>query len=312
LNFAGLVSHLYYTENSGFAFHVLLKAGFFHRLCAGVQSKTDVVLRELMLTMAHLFGRLPLRKVDKQFAEEVIKHSPSMVILPPMPNDASTILASNHDQTLDIYRNYVATFVAQHVQHFENRLPFSGVQAGSDDSLAMEAPRPQVQLRSPFVALSGHDDHFKSIHDLCATVRHGVFLEENVIPHIDVGAKDSVLNAYLYDFFKHGDVTALVNANKIRRGEVWFKLNDFSLVLATIIASMKNFMGLKADDEDFADLRGSGDAAEELAGEESDGEEEELGGGTWSTHGGGGMAKVLKAFVMLKASFDEKFKVMWA
>ena len=70
-------------------------------------------------------------------------------------------------------------------------------------------------------------------------------MEEHVIPYIDVSSGGQTLNAYIYDFYKHGDVTSLQRANRIRRSDVWFKLNDFSMVLATIIASMKNFMGTK-------------------------------------------------------------------
>lgn len=314
LNFAGFVSHLYYTENSGFAFHALLKAGYFHDLCSDIYEDEEEVLRKLMLTMAHLFGRLPLRTIDEAFAKDVIKHSPSLVILPQRPDAMSEILSRYHQEILGIYRNYVATFVAQHIRTFENVLPFSGVQvapASDLDGLRL----PKVQLRSPFVALSGHGDSFRDIHDLCSTVRDGVFLEENVIPQIDVGAHDVHLNGYLYDFFRHGDITALAKANKLHHGSIWFKLNDFSLVLATIIASMKNFMGIKTDNDDFAEVRGSGDMAEELAGDKDDEEkdqEQENDGTDPDFSSKVDMVKILKAFVLLKTQFDEKFKVMWA
>lgn len=39
------------------------------------------------------------------------------------------------------------------------------------------------------------------------------------------------------DFFKHGDVFTIERANGIRRADIWFLLNDFSMVLATIITS---------------------------------------------------------------------------
>ena len=178
---------------------------------------------------------------------------------------------------------------------------------------AKSLPQSGVKLRSSFVALSGHDDSFNSIHDLCSTVCDGVFLEENVIPYVDVSDKDLLLNSYLLDFFKHGDTTALVKANKIRKGEIWFKLNDFSLILATIITSMKNFMGMKEDDAlDFDEVRGSGDAAEELAGEKDAVEEKTGPAPAWTHDDGKGMARVLTAFKMLKKEFDEKFRAMWA
>ena len=143
LNFAGLVSHLYYTENSGFAFHALLKGGYFHQLCAGVHRHQEKVLRELMLTLCHLFARLPMREIDKDFAEDVIKTSPSIVILPKMPTAAVKILKKNFEDTLSVYCNYVATFVNQHIHDVENRLPFTQVEISS----AQEVRCPSIPLQ---------------------------------------------------------------------------------------------------------------------------------------------------------------------
>ena len=63
INFAGLTSHLYFTENSSFALNALIKGGYFHGLCSEIQDKESHVLRTLMVVMAHLFGRRPCREV---------------------------------------------------------------------------------------------------------------------------------------------------------------------------------------------------------------------------------------------------------
>ena len=59
-----------------------------------------------------------------------------------------------------------------------------------------------------------------------------MFLEEAVIPHLDVYPVDSKtpLNAYLYDFFMHGDLNALEKANGVKKSDVWFLLNGESLL----------------------------------------------------------------------------------
>ena len=77
----------------------------------------------------------------------------------------------------------------------------------------------------------------------CKMVRSGVWLEEVVIPYVGTHRDDSTtpLNAYLCDFFKHGNVVALEEENGIRRGDIWFALNDFSIILATIVTSLQNF-----------------------------------------------------------------------
>ena len=55
MNFAGLVGHLYFTENAVFAFHSLLRGGYFHALCEDIENARERVLRELMLVLSHLF-----------------------------------------------------------------------------------------------------------------------------------------------------------------------------------------------------------------------------------------------------------------
>jgi len=267
LNFAGCVSHLYFTENSSFAFHALLKDGYFHQLCAKININKEQVLRELMLTMAHLFGRRQTRQADKENAQDVVKRSPSIVFLPAMPERAADVLRRHNKTTLDIFTAYIRTFVNQQITEPDNELPLSELSIGGEmpTKFALGRTR-QVKARSAFVALSGFDDNFESIHDLCTTARSGVFLEEAVVPHVGIYPEDFdlPLNAYLYDFFMHGDITALITANRVRRGEVWFVLNDLSMILATIITSLSNFLGLGSEsDLDFIEVRGGGDDEEE-------------------------------------------------
>ncbi|KAF2497209.1 DEAD/DEAH box helicase-like protein [Lophium mytilinum] len=268
LNFAGCVSHLYFTENSAFAFHALLKEGYFHAVCKDIETNPEEVLRTIMLTMSHIFGRQYCRQVDAEFIEAVVKRSSSLVFLPSMSKLASSILRTQNAQTLDIFTAYVRTFVDQNIKEPDCFLPLTQLQAGAKPGVSKNPlPHlPATNVRSSFVALSGHGDEFEDIHDLCASTRSGVFLEEAVIPYVGLypDELDIPLNAYLYDFFMNGDVNAVVTANGIRRGDIWFFLNDFSLVLATIVTSFSNYMKLSADaDVDLATVMGGGDAAEE-------------------------------------------------
>ncbi|KAK8167643.1 DEAD/DEAH box helicase-like protein [Phyllosticta citrichinensis] len=267
LNFAGCVSHLYYTEPSNMAFHALLKEGYFHKLCAGIRKNpemTERVTRTLMLVLSHIFGRQFLPQVTKEFVE-IIKNSPSNVILPRLPEDAENILHQHNEEVLGISSAYVRSFVSNHVTDPDCYLPLTGTGFGNPDNTTAATPhgKAPTTVRSSFVALSGHrDDTFTSVNELCRTVRAGVFLEEAVIPYLPIVA-DLPLNAYLLDFFKHGDVTALANANNIKKGEVWFLLNDFSMILATITASLTNFVkGTDASEDDDMLVVGDGDAHE--------------------------------------------------
>lgn len=77
----------------------------------------------------------------------------------------------------------------------------------------------------------------------------------------------------------HGDLTSLERANGVRKSEVWFLLNgkcsenascannilinffpsDFSMVLATIVTSLSNFLKLPDSDVSMLDVMGEGD-----------------------------------------------------
>lgn len=247
LNLAGLISHLYYTDNSSFAFHALLKEGYFHDMCATIDQNEEVTLEKLMLTMAHLFCRVHCRRSDQDFYETVVKYSSSMVFLPALPQAAVEILSAHNEQTLEIYTAYVQTFVSQHIKTADNILPLTAIVCGG----SQHNPYPvSHQARSAFVALSGHQNDFNSIHDLCTSVRSGVYLEEAVIPAMPLSTDmdTAPLNAWLLDFWKHGDIATLERANGVRRSEVWFRLNDFSLILATIVTSLENFLhGIDGD-----------------------------------------------------------------
>ena len=221
-----------------------------------------------MLVMAHLFNRIPCRQSDPEYREKVVKPSSSLVFLPPMPEKATQILRDHNQETLDVYKTYVETYVNEHVKHDDRKLPLTGVLAGGEDETSDESIEslPATRIRSAFKALSGAGDKFATIHELCQSTRDGVFLEEAVIPHLDIypDEMEIPLNAWLLDFFKHGDVNTLEKANGIRTADIWFLLNDFSLALATIITSLLNFMKLReGTDVDMLDVMGNLDATEE-------------------------------------------------
>ncbi|PHH83095.1 hypothetical protein CDD82_3630 [Ophiocordyceps australis] len=270
LNFSGLVGHLYFTENSVFALHSLLAKGYLHELCAEVKKKTSQVLLKLMLVLSHIFCRIPVRHRRSECMEKSLHNSPSLVILPPLPERAEAILSAHNAQTLDIFKTYVATFVKQHLAESpDDGLPLSGIPVGAQEQsgLSILDHLPPTQLRSPFSALSGLTDDFSSIHDLCTTVRSGVFLEESAVPYIPMYPKDTAnvpWNAYLYDFFKHGDMQALVRDNGIKKGDVWFLLKDFSLILATIVTSMTNFLKPDGDGLEMENVQDVDDVLTEI------------------------------------------------
>lgn len=263
INFADCISPLYYTGNSVWAFHALLSRGYFHKLCKDIEINPERVLATLMLVLSHIFERQSCRHSDTEFIADVIKRSSSIVFLPPLPEAAKEALSRHNAETLSLFKVYAKTYIDQYLHCEDNRLPLTryriGPDVASDIPTSVCAPPPVI--RSPFVALSGHGDEFSTISELCNTVRSGVFLEEAIVPHvhIDLEELNPPLNAYLLDFFKHGDIRTIEHANKIRASELWARLNgmlrlsecgmlwvrtllkflkDFSTILHTIVACL--------------------------------------------------------------------------
>lgn len=266
LNFAGCVSHLYFTENSSSAFHALLDAGYFHILSKGIDCNRKQTLRRMMLVMSHLFGRHSPHPSVLETHQAKAKKSPSIVVLPKMPGQAARILRKHNHKTLRIYAAYVKTFVGQHVKDLDCTVPLTEMKCGGDkpaEEVGFVPSRcPPPRVTSALYALSGHHGKWDSIASLCKTVRSGVWLEEAVVPYVSLGKEDGgvPLNAYLYDFYKHSNIQELQRANGVRKGDIWFLLNDFSLILATIITSIENLLKLSNTDADMLDVMGSGSA----------------------------------------------------
>ena len=213
--------------------------------------------------MSHLFCRIPCRRhEDQEWLENVVRKSPSVVLLPALPKDAERVLRQHNRETLGIFKNYVQSYATQYLADSpDHELPFTrhNVKPRTTPRGDLQStlhPLPAVVVASSFAALSGADDSFTTIGELCRDVRSGVFLEESTIPHVPLAPDETdgvPWNAYLYDFFKHGDLVALKRDNGIKEGDVWFLLKDFSLILATIVTSLNNFLsGVDADEADAA------------------------------------------------------------
>lgn len=333
LNFASIIGHLYFMENAAFAFHSLLRGGYFHGLCSEIHVNRDRVLLEMMLVLSHLFVRIPVKRTKMMV--EVAKKSASIIFLPPLPQKAEILLLQHKEETLSIFKTYVQSYVSHNLKGRRDRvLPFTHTTVGQEEPVHWVSADSGASnmVRSPFVALSGDTDNFKTIHDLCQTARGDVFLEESAIPSIPIWPHDTDVefNAHLYDFYKHGSMAVLVRDNGIRRGDVWFHLQEFSRTLSTIISSLTILMNASEMDseEDFEDF-------------ESEAEMIPTDGGTSSEHNGdsssetppssatlysqdkhddatgvylksSGLHKVLEAFTMLRDDFDTKFHRLWA
>ncbi|EXK76981.1 hypothetical protein FOQG_18291 [Fusarium oxysporum f. sp. raphani 54005] len=306
VHFAGLVGHLYFTENAVFAFHSLLCGGYFHKLCKDIDYSRERVLREIMLVLSHLFNRIPIQQNAKLL--EVVESSSSDIFLKRLPAAAEQLLVRHNRETLLTFKDYVYSYINAHLQDLPDRtLPLTRIPIGPEKGRGCRLTSdPPPVIRSPFAALSGFTDEFDSIKEMCSTVRYGVFLKESAIPYLPIWPNDTSveLNAYLYDFFKHGSLKVLVRDNLIKRSDVWFHLNDFSLVLKTIVTSLKGVLdsrgGFYMEDLDNEESMPGSDIVGSSAAKEAIAIQSEFDNGC-------GLMQVLRAFELLEAEFADKF-----
>ena len=337
-NLFGVASHLYHSEPSNFAMAVLLQHGVIHDICS--QASSVEAERDLMVLLCHLFGRRNLPEVYATTSNirDLVQKGPSCVVLAPLHPKARAVLLAHQKRTLDIFSAYALAFSSQHSDELgpDNRLPLSGVIGPSDTSTLPQTPlfaylsetaRKPVD-RSLFVATSGHDDTFGDVGELARTVRHGIHLNRHAIPTVEHILNPKLpLNAYLYDFFVHGQVDALVNMNGLRRGDVWFALESFHLNLMTIRGDLENLLSNMSIDSDRDTALHEADSDGHMANTADDSgyhssdplEREEEGGeeadeGIFERPSGAQDSdwRVYEVVNRITNQFGVKFKAMWA
>jgi hypothetical protein len=291
-----------------------------------------------MIIMANLFGRRYMSKIftNRRNIEELKSKYPSMVVLPPLPESARQALLVHDQEILQIFSGYVSAFAknSENTIEQEDRLPLSKIPICGNKThrrpetaqfyTRLQDNATPVMTRSIFVANSGHDDTFSSVSELTRTSRAGLNLNEHAIPSMthltitpDTDTLEHQLNAYILDFYTHGQVQSLALANGIRRGDVWYLLQDFTLTLQTVEAALKQLLTQASKDskaeadqgmldpvDDMEEMYIDSEDDEEDAGQASDAPRQEgLSDSDWN---------VYNVVTQVCKEFQEKFKAMWA
>jgi len=322
MNFATITSHMHYMEPSAFAFHTLLASGYLGEVCADFNKNPAPVIENLMLIFSHIFGRIPCSK-----------HS-GIKPLPPLPKKAEQILERENQTSLEIYSTYAQTFADRFCKNskLDCQLPFSKVHCGGNGIPAViTKDKTPTNARSHFYALSGHTDKFSSIDDLASSARDGITVDGSAIPHVPHGEN---LNSYLLEFFHNGDLVKLTTEHRIRPGNRWFLLKEFSDALTIIIAGLTVYLRdgpgawydpskLSGDEEggelDAAKIAAEGkgvavDEDEDIGDEEDEAAdvEEGLKSGLERTKAPEELVRVFLAIRQLQVEFEEKFRAVYA
>jgi len=259
LGLSGLVGHLHYHEPANFALLKLLESGVIPEICRSFQhvdkQTKEIIARDLLFVLAHLFNvvYIPVHKTRKDYPR-----STSCVILDPLPENMETVLRQHRALTLDVFTSYCRVYAITQLrleQKERNQLPYSSIQfnynpINSENSKVKRtlvsnicASTLSYEARSPFVALSGHDDQFHSAHQLANTVRNGIDIETSYLPSceslVDSSGTNLKKNAYVLDFYKHGQYETIVADNGLVEGQLWNLFKDWSEILKTMAVAFE-------------------------------------------------------------------------
>ncbi|KAJ4478505.1 hypothetical protein J3R30DRAFT_3372705 [Lentinula aciculospora] len=335
-NLFGLTSHLFHTEPSNFALVHLFESGVIHNICG--QSSSVKAETDLLLLLCHLFGRryIPRNYSQPELIARLRKKYPSQIILPALSSDIGERLRQHNDDILRMFTSYALSYAAEHQLSLgiDDVFPLSGpatdippLESSFIDHLSETKMTPIA--RSVFAATSGLDDHFTSIYDLVSTVRKGIHLHAHVIPsmqklveHSDLPGliqPEHKLNAYILDFYSHGQLSALAEANGMRRGDIWNELQEFSLTLKTIHSSLQELLlqlslARNKEVKDVTELLNIGAQEEEENEIDDEGEDEEEGieGFKRPPKTSSSDWRVYEMFDLITKNFDDKFHKIFA
>jgi len=251
-----------------------------------------------------------------------------MIVLPPLPKAVLNVLEDHNNLILRVFTGYAWTYASQNTPKLgsDDMLPLSNIRVTPSAPPPVEteickrlgSTASTIVVRSAFVALSGHKDSFSSVRELCREARRGLHMNEHVIPSMDdiLANNESPfkLNAYLLDFYIHGQAEAVIHANGIRRGDIWYLLQDFSRTLLMIKTSLQELLEKASKQEEAR--QDEVDSASFGIGPDLDSDDGDSIGNDDGLSRPPGVDdtdwKVYEVFSDLVTEFDDKYKKMWA
>ncbi|KAG2438947.1 hypothetical protein HYH02_010740 [Chlamydomonas schloesseri] len=119
--------------------------------------------------------------------------------------------------------------------------------------------RRHVVVASPYMALSGRGDDFLGRADMLLAARPDAELQASNLALLETcnrRGEPLLLNAWMYDFYKHGSPAALLKDNNIREGDVWDLLDSARRVLAAAVLALQLAAEAEAEVEVAAEAGG--------------------------------------------------------
>ncbi|BGP17637.1 hypothetical protein JCM10213_001289 [Rhodosporidiobolus nylandii] len=255
----GVTSALYPEEPSNFALAALLRSGELHRISSTIDTKPDDTLRQMLITLAWLFGRVHRRRQSKETIKTT-RNSTSLIVLPPLAPETRAVLDEHERAVRAIFATYAKEYAQQNADKLgdDEALPLSGRKAAAaqaaDAAFASKLRQTELDFesRSLFAATSGHADDFESVVELSRSARAGVVVQQHAVPELaspSFDSKEHQLDAYVADFMLHGSLDVLVRESSLSRQSVWYALQEFDRALGAIHSALKTLL-YRSDTED--------------------------------------------------------------
>lgn len=175
--------------------------------------------------------------------------------LPPLPAKVGKEIEKLSQRALEAAVGFWQSFLVEHAPMYGSEvLPLTGFEVKTltlefTEEVASEVAQRQthqVILRSSFDALSGWcDDDFQCIEELCRSARCDLGLSPSMFPAFSTLSPN--LNSYLLDYYKHGQLGAIIKNNRIPRTEVYEHLDTFKFMLKSLAATAERRAAVEAN-----------------------------------------------------------------
>ncbi|CAJ1371958.1 unnamed protein product, partial [Effrenium voratum] len=270
-NLANLCTHLFEAEPANLIFCRLLSTGLLHDYLAQEAKKVQKGDRRTHLTvkLAALLGWIFFRRrlppsVPKERLHRK-KHLPSEGCpkLPPLTPRIRKEIQRYNLQLFEIFQQFAyAVAVTRKIgetdvtlpnsqRSFRHKLDERGQPFDANASFGPELLDQLVKYkaRSPFSALAGVGDQFRSPIDLCKNCRNVLHLDLNAIPTVacppqgvgDESADLEETNSWILDFMIHGQRKYLWEDNGINATRAWKMTDEFVQTLKKAEKALKAF-----------------------------------------------------------------------
>lgn len=256
-----LVNLLHHHEQGILAFVYLLKIGFFHSLCKLDENHgvSETSCDTIVLIMCYLFTNIPFS--NHQIAVDENEKSVD-IKLPSLPSNAVKVLQSYNNIVKRSFTKYYKNVAKFNVEKFgkDEKLPisrkaFKGRCSAGDlekDGANLESMIAKNfasnTVCSVFAGLSGQTDDDLFIENvIIGNVREEVFSNYKCIPLVEL---DVPLNAFAYNFYKHGIIRPIIRDHHLKPGQDYTCLLDFFSVLKHIKLSLDELQWVSEDGRD--------------------------------------------------------------